>query len=101
MKMHRPTVDILDEISDLNMASFYREEFALWRGGALKLLNSGGGCANVARFAKARGFVSECRRREVAVPPLSNKGRDYLAMNARQNWGRWVMLVDTLKEMDV
>lgn len=99
MKMNRPVADILDEVSDLNMASFYRGEFLAWRGGDVKFTTGEGDYMCVARFAQRRGFVGPRVHASKMSQPLSQKGRELLGMDARQNRGRWAMLVEMLKEM--
>ena len=91
--------EALNEISDLNMASFYRAEFGAWREGSVKFLTGDGNFMGVARFAQRRGFVGPRVHASKSAPPLSVKGCELLAMDGRQNWDRWRVLVDTLKEL--
>lgn len=99
MKMNRPAAEILEEISDLNMARFYSGEFQMWLGGEVKFLTNDGNYMGVARFANKSGFVNAGRNHVGAPPSLSPKGKNVLGMTSTQNSGRWGMLVDTLKEL--
>ena len=91
--------EALNEISDLNMASFYRAEFGAWREGSAMFLTGDGNFMGVARFAQRRGFVGNRIHASKNAPPLTAKGRDLIGMTPAQNRGRWGMLVDTLKEL--
>ena len=91
--------DVFEEMSDLNMAQYYRGEFGAWRGGSVKFLTGGGNFMGVARFAQRRGFVGNRVHASSNAPPLTAKGRDLIGMTPAQNRGRWGMLVDTLKEL--
>jgi hypothetical protein len=93
--------ETLNELSDLNMVSFFRDEFQSWNEGGSRLVAGNGDYLGVARFAARRGFFVPHRASVGSVPPLSRKGSELLGMDARQNRGRWAMLVDTLKEMGV
>ena len=91
--------DVFEEMSDLNMAQYYRGEFGAWREGSVKFLTGDGNYMGVARFAQRRGFVGKRVHAAQSLPPLSAKGCDLIGMTPAQNLGRWGMLVDTLKEL--
>ena len=93
--------DVFEEMSDLNMAQYYRGEFGAWREGSVKFLTGDGNFMGVARFAQRRGFVGPRVHASKSAPPLSVKGCELLAMDGRQNWDRWRVLVEALKELGV
>ena len=93
--------EALNEISDLNMALYYKGEFGAWRGGSARFLMGDGNFMGVARFAQRRGFVGPRVHASKSAPPLSVKGCELLAMDGRQNWDRWRVLVEALKELGV
>ena len=93
--------EALNEISDLNMALYYKGEFGAWRGGSARFLMGDGNFMGVARFAQRRGFVGKRVHAAQSLPPLSAKGCDLIGMTPAQNRGRWMMLVEALKESGV
>jgi hypothetical protein len=93
--------ETLNTISDLNMSAYYSREFKAWREGSVKFLTGDGNFMGVARFAQRRGFVGKRVHAAQSLPPLSPKGKELLGMDGRQNWDRWQVLVEALKELGV